>query len=448
MGCQQSSGEYAKPVVCKPKSAKSSSLLLKAKAQAYSPGTPPALQAESSDDSDLDGQDASGNPPALQAESSDDSDLDGQDASCYDCEQPAGPQKLFTNGQKLEDKLVGVIVTIFEGSSYDEMFREVRPTTVPGERISTYSLACSDVGQLHTFLAAMASMPEGDSVWRCLVEDVRAVPSDSVVFNWECCQGCGDHAFPCSGGLRGFRTALPRMSTASPSATMQFMGFALRSGFTVMCSDFSLKSLIHEWSEEHLGPNPFLQVGTCDQRFCLEFVAAELQGEEVPQQLQVVGELCADKGKARVTALADTILYTVNPVRTATALYDLKVLTVVTDYFPDRREGPIQEEAKCVIGHGDTQRTGLAGHVTLTYAEGGQLVTSMGHWIELTRLDASVESLMRAAAHNFGTGEFTKIQREYQEKGSAEEQSLYVQEACLKLVTQSAPSRMKQRTKY
>lgn len=89
--------------------------------------------------------------------------------------------------------------------------------------------------------------------------------------------------------------------------TMQAMGFALRSGFTVMCSDFSLKSLIHEWSEEHLGPNPFLKVGECDSQFCLEFVPSELQHEDVPQQLQVVGELCADKGKAVVNAMGCTI---------------------------------------------------------------------------------------------------------------------------------------------
>jgi hypothetical protein len=232
---------------------------------------------------------------------------------------------------------------------------------------------------------------------------------------------------------------------------MQFMGFALRSGFTVMCSDFSLKSLIHEWSEEQLGPNPFLQVGSCNHQFCLEFIPSELQGEEVPQQLQVVGELCADKGKAVVSALGDTIVYTVNPVRKATDLYELKVLTVVTDYAPDysdTQEGAIQEEAKCSIGEGDAAKRGLAGHVTLTYSEGGQLVTSMGHWIELARLDASLDSVMRAAGHNFGTEEVSKLRREYDVLCSATEKSAYLQKTCHKLVTQSAPTRMKQRTKY
>merc|ERR1712110_1377412 len=99
-----------------------------------------------------------------------------------------------------------------------------------------------------------------------------------------------------------------------------------------MCSDFSLKSLLHEWSEEQLGPNPFLQVGECNHQIGLEFIPAELQHEDVPQQLQVVGELCVEKGKAVVGAMSNTIVYTVNPKRAQTDLYDLKILTVATEY--------------------------------------------------------------------------------------------------------------------
>lgn len=49
------------------------------------------------------------------------------------------PVKYFTDDEQLQEKLVGVVIMIFEGSSYDAMFREVKPTTVPGERVSTYS---------------------------------------------------------------------------------------------------------------------------------------------------------------------------------------------------------------------------------------------------------------------------------------------------------------------
>merc|ERR1712232_1209569 len=148
---------------------------------------------------------------------------------------------------------------------------------------------------------------------------------DGVVFNWECCSACGDQPFPCADGdaMRPRRRlGLPTTSRRS-NETMEFMGLAIRRGFTIMCSDFSLKSLIHDWSEEHLGPNPFVKVGECDSQFQLEFVPADLQNEEVPQQLQVVGQLCGDSGKAVVTALGGTIVYTVRPDRPMTNRYDL-----------------------------------------------------------------------------------------------------------------------------
>merc|ERR1712232_768147 len=317
-----------------------------------------------------------------------------------------------------------------------------------GERTSTYSLSCIDIVKLHTLLAATAPIPDNeDDVWRRLVEDVRQVPPDSVVFNWECCSGCGYHAFPCSAGQLGRRGSAPQFEISTPSATMQFMGFALRSGFTVMCSDFSLKSLIHEWSEEQLGPNPFLQVGSCNHQFLLEFDPAELQQDQVPQQLQVVGELCAENGKAVVEAMDGTIVYTVNPKREDTQLYELKVLTVVTD--DNCRGGRMTEEQESRVGQGDNMKSGAAGHVTLTYKDGGgQLVTSNGHWIELTRINTSLESVMRAAAHNFGNEECRSFQCEWENCSTASQQSRCVQRRARKLVQQSLPSRHHLRTKF
>merc|ERR1712178_579799 len=131
---------------------------------------------------------------------------------------------------------------------------------------------------------------------------------------------------------RSMLQRLQQRSQSTVSETMSFMGFALSRGHTVMCSDFSLKSLLYEWSEQQLGPNPFKQVGTCNHQFKLEFIPSDLQQECVPQQLQVVGELCTDKGEAVVTALSDTILNTVKPDRPKTDFYDLKVLTIVSDF--------------------------------------------------------------------------------------------------------------------
>lgn len=357
------------------------------------------------------------------------------------------PEKLFAEEENLKDKLVGVVVTISEGSSYDEMFRTVQPTTVPGERVSTYSIACGDVGKLHAHL--VAPMPVADE-WRDMIDDLRQVESDSVVFNWECCQGCGNHCFPGRGqSFRNRRSMIQRTqqrSQPTESETMRFMGYALSRGHTVMCSDFSLKSLLYEWSEQHLGPNPFKQVGECDHQFKLEFIPSDLQQEGVPQQLQVVGELCTEKGEAVVTALSDTILYTVKPDRPKTDFYDLKVLTIVSEFAGGA--GQISDQMKCSVGSGNQQKRGTAGHVVLTYKSGGQLVTSMGHWIELSRIDTSLDAVMRAAAHNFGAAEVDDFRREYNSLATDAARYECVQKRSKALVSKSMPSQMKCRTKF
>jgi len=228
---------------------------------------------------------------------------------------------------------------------------------------------------------------------------------------------------------------------------MQLMGLVIRRGHTVMCSDFSLKALISEWAEEQLGPNPFLKIGSCDTSLKLEFTPEELQHEEVPQQLQVVGELCADQGKAIVAAMSNTIVYTVNPTRTPTQVYDLKILTVVTDTSHDQIVD-MPDAMKCCIGTGDSAKWGAAGHTTLTYASGGQLVTSTGHWIELTRIDTSVEDVMRVVGRNFGADEVSRFRCELACSASDGERAQLTQKWAREQVSKSVPTRMKGRTKF
>jgi hypothetical protein len=43
---------------------------------------------------------------------------------------------------------------------------------------------------------------------------------------------------------------------------MSMVQLALNRKHMVMFSDFALKALIGDWSEQHLGPNPFLNIGT------------------------------------------------------------------------------------------------------------------------------------------------------------------------------------------
>lgn len=225
--------------------------------------------------------------------------------------------------------------------------------------------------------------------------------------------------------------------------------------------------------------------------FRLEFVPSELQNEEVPQQLQVVGELCAEHGHASVHAMSGTIVYTINPRRQHTEVYTLKVLTVTTcidgsancgeanfgdddllsdDFAPkaastvtpssdevdkiademaDASDGCAYPQAMmCKIGEGDGAKTGMAGHVTLTYASGGQLVTSMGHWIELTRINTSEEELFRVAAKNFGQLELREMQADLDCQVSELDRDNCRQKWAKSHISKSVPTRMKCRTKY
>jgi hypothetical protein len=228
------------------------------------------------------------------------------------------------------------------------------------------------------------------------------------------------------------------------SDTMNLIGEALTRGYTVMCSDFSLKSLIWEWSDQHLGPNPFVKMGSCSGTFQLSFDPADLSNEEVPQQLQVVGELCKEEGCATVDSMQDTIVFTVNPQLPKTDVYDLKVLTVAT-----RVNGTqIPDHMKCSIGAGENVKKGAAGHVTLTYSSGGQLVASMGHWIELTRLHTSFEAVRRVAAGEHGDVECRSFVDEWENMSTASQASRCVQRRAREYIAKSVPTRMKAKTKF
>ena len=89
------------------------------------------------------------------------------------------------------ERLVGVIVTIFESSSYDELFRRVAPYAGEGEYVEVYALGSfMALSDLRTVLMrpargnAVPPLPEG---WEALARDLRRVPADSVVINFECC---------------------------------------------------------------------------------------------------------------------------------------------------------------------------------------------------------------------------------------------------------------------
>lgn len=149
----------------------------------------------------------------------------------------------------------------------------------------------------------------------------------------------------------------------------------------VMCSNFSLKALIKQWSEDRFGPNPFVKIGEFGGTMRLDFDAARVA--ECPSaQLQRAGCLC-EGGSATVKALGGTIAYTVDAgVSKSTNAYRLEVLTVATE-MPGVSTASLAQERTCQAG----DREGAAGHVLLKYPSGGLLLVSASHWVELARFD-------------------------------------------------------------
>jgi len=87
----------------------------------------------------------------------------------------------------------------------------------------------------------------------------------------------------------------------------------------------------------------------------------------------------AEGGKCQLHTLSQTILFSVDCDKIDHDRYKLDVLTINTSTKPKKKELVLQIE----------EETGSAGHVLLTYKTGGMILTSMGHWIELMKVDTS-----------------------------------------------------------
>ena len=158
-------------------------------------------------------------------------------------------------------------------------------------------------------------------------------------------------------------------------------------------------------------------------------------------QLAAVGALC-EQGFARSHAMPGTILYAVDESKAAVATAAgscIDVLTVVA-----RADGMTATQQLSLAGlkgpllseTGGAQ--GLAGHVLLTRPSGGMLLTSMGHWIELTRLGVTEESLLSASmSHDAAFGQ--QVSTELGSARSAEEREAVVQRYSSKMVQMSSP---------
>lgn len=295
--------------------------------------------------------------------------------------------------------LVSLVVTINEsGSSYDELFTRVPQKVGEGERAATYAA----VGVSPEALRQLVEMREAAPICQtqpdaaALAADLAAVEPCSVVFNWECCDGCeGDKFRTCTG-----------------TSPVPLVAYLLSQGFMVMVSDFSLGALIQSWDASLLGPNPFVKVGEFDTKLTLRFDPTALAGCDDSAQLQVLGELCAT-GEATVHALGGTKAYVVDP---AVRPNDVTVLTIATE-LGERPAASFVSGKPHLLTH-IGQHAGLAGHAIVRFDGGGRLLTACPHWVELSRLDADEAQVLAVAEERYGTTYSAQLRAEFEACGA------------------------------
>jgi hypothetical protein len=293
-----------------------------------------------------------------------------------------------------------VIVTILQGGSYDDLYRhtpQISPD--PTHTVALFELNYSVLQEVLQALRGDVSDSMNASVISDIISCMGQVDPDSVVFNFECCGSCSEE------GMGGYASVI-----------MPLVALLVQHQHIVMFGDFSLKGLIHDWSEELLGPNPFVNRGTTCSPMKLTFVPEALV-DCCNAQLQNVGKMC-ESGEAIVKVMGGTIVFDISAQKSDTDRYATEVLT------------------RCVNSPGGE----TCGHVMLTYPSGGRILVSAGHWIELSHLSgATEESVLRMCTEQMGGQKAQQMMYDLQNSASAIEREQIIQKNAQEVVWSSAP---------
>ena len=84
------------------------------------------------------------------------------------------------------------------------------------------------------------------------------------------------------------------------------------------------------------------------------------------------------------------------------------------------------------------EHTGSAGHVLLTYPSGGMILSSMGHWVELMKIDTSADKIFQVAEMEYGVEKANKMRAEWSNLGEVEQKE-YVTKNAVEFVRNQAP---------
>jgi len=309
--------------------------------------------------------------------------------------------------------VLSVILTMYSGSSYDDLFRSVKQVA-PAGRVSLYTTNLESTDLLLLALQGKLNEIKNEEFKLAaeeLLKDIDSVEPDCVLFNWECCSSCGA-SFP------------------QKENTMLLLKLLIEKKFMTMFSDFALKSLIKDWSVELLGMNPFVKIGKCNSFINLKF-KPEVLKECPSSQLKMVGQLC-EKGEASLHALSSTIVFTVDNSKIDGSRYQLDILTIVTG-----KGGYCNLDSERNL-HGINGSKGSVGHAIIKYHNGGYMIVSAGHWVELSKLDVNTIHLEKVA-ENFG-GEYSKQFNIIKNSNQSEsEKFIQYNQIANQMVMQSAP---------
>mmetsp|Transcript_6919 Transcript_6919/g.7964 ORF Transcript_6919/g.7964 Transcript_6919/m.7964 type:complete len:410 (-) Transcript_6919:37-1266(-) len=385
---------------------------------------------------------------------------------------------------KEEDEIASVVVTISESGSYDELFKKVPQESELGKIVVYHVSTGTILDNLLTVLRD-GTISERDcsdekqrEVLLRLQEQCEEAGHDAVCFNFECCGGYS---------ASGFHTC--------KHSHLELTSFLVKEyGCLTMFSDFSLMALIKDWDSKKLGPNPFAQIGTFSGSFRIGFDPSILKAS-ASAQLEAVGELCDDgdgKGTATVEALSGTILYTITKQASENAdlclnaqeakvkkklPYEVQVLSVAemvcSEGFTETKiEETRQKKDLSILSTAGFR--GLAGHVAITYPpsersiaaaneanaaleEGeepeepvrGVILASCGHWIELMKVDASMDRLLKVAGEEYGVNSprWQQMKNEL-ETCDEEERSDRMQEYSKQWIQTRAPASYNKKLKF
>lgn len=317
------------------------------------------------------------------------------------------------------------MVTICRGTSYDRLFQTVPQVGDEGTHVATYTASGRSLFHILRALHEGTDAPATSPAFQELLADMRTVDPCCVVFNWECCSACSHEAFH-----------EPHEDPRCREVVMDLMHLLLQRGHMVMCSDFSLKALIKQWSERRLGPNPFVKIGDISGSMHLHFDPNVLA--ECPSaQLQKAGEISSD-GSARLNTMPSTIAFTVDMRKADTSAYTLQVLTVASGML-GVNVNDLPPHLTCEAGG----HRGAAGHVLLRYPSGGALLVSAGHWVELSHIGVTEERLLEVAAASYGTAYSAAVRNQFASCTTQVERASLVQTMATQYVMQSPPCSMR-----